>query len=54
MREKNMLRVFENKVLRKIFGSKRDETAGNGEDYITRSLMTYTHQILFGYSNPEE
>ena len=27
MREENGLRVFENKVLRKIFGAKRDEIA---------------------------
>ncbi|KAJ4435405.1 hypothetical protein ANN_18020 [Periplaneta americana] len=28
LREKHMLRVFENKVLRKIFGTKRDEVTG--------------------------
>ena len=28
MREENRLRVFENKVLRKIFGAKKDEIAG--------------------------
>jgi hypothetical protein len=28
LREKHGLRVFENKVLRKIFGSKRDEATG--------------------------
>ena len=28
LREKHRLRVFENKVLRKIFGAKRDETTG--------------------------
>jgi hypothetical protein len=39
--------VFENKVLRRIFGPKRDE--GRGEDYITRSFMICTHhRILFG------
>jgi hypothetical protein len=43
------LRVFENRVLRRIFGPKRDEATGSGEDYITRNLMTCTHhQILFG------
>jgi hypothetical protein len=44
------LRVFKNRVLRRIFGLKRDQaTQGSGEDYITRNLMTCTHhQILFG------
>jgi uncharacterized alkaline shock family protein YloU len=28
MREKHKLRVFENRVLRKIFGHKRDEVTG--------------------------
>jgi hypothetical protein len=27
-------------VLRRIFGLKRDEVKGNGEDYIKRNLMT--------------
>jgi hypothetical protein len=41
--------VFENRVLRRIFGPKRDEVKGNGEDYIKRNLMTCTHhQLLFG------
>jgi hypothetical protein len=31
------LRVFENRVLRRIFGPKRDEVTGNGENYIMRS-----------------
>jgi hypothetical protein len=45
-----MLWVFENRVLRKIFGPKRDEVTGKWrEDYITRSCMIFTpHQILFG------
>jgi hypothetical protein len=30
--------VFENRALRRIFGSKRDEVAGNGENYIMNSL----------------
>jgi hypothetical protein len=28
LREEDMLRVFENRVLRRIFGAKRDEIAG--------------------------
>jgi hypothetical protein len=42
------VRVFKNRVLRKIFGPKRDEVTGDGEDYIMRSFMMCTHQILFG------
>jgi hypothetical protein len=37
LREERRLRVFENIVKRKIFGSKRDEVAGNGESNIMRS-----------------
>jgi len=41
--------VFENRVLRVIYGSKRDEVTGSGENYITRSLLICTaHQMLFG------
>jgi hypothetical protein len=31
------LRVFENRVLRRVFGTKRDEVTGYGESYIMRS-----------------
>jgi len=49
LREKGRLKVFENRVLRTIFGPKRDEVTGSGEDYIMMSLMICTpHQILFG------
>jgi len=30
--------VFENRVLRRVFGPKRDEVTGKGENYIMRSL----------------
>jgi hypothetical protein len=53
--EEQRLRVFENRVLRRIFGPKTDEMTGNGEDYITRNLMACTHhQILLKLSNLEE
>jgi hypothetical protein len=39
-REEHRLRVFENRVLRRIFGPKRKEVAG--EDYIMRSFITCT------------
>jgi hypothetical protein len=46
LREECRLRVFENKVLRRIFGRKRDEVQGSGEDYIKRSFMLCTaHKI---------
>ena len=37
LREERRLRVFENRVLRIVFGPKRDEVTGNGESCITRS-----------------
>jgi hypothetical protein len=37
LKEERRLRVFENWVLRRIFGPKRDEVAGNVENYIMRS-----------------
>jgi hypothetical protein len=47
LREEHGLRVFKNRVLRTIFGPKRDEESG--ENYVMRSLMICTpHQILFG------
>jgi hypothetical protein len=42
LREENSLRVFENRVLRRIFGLKRDEVMGDGENCIMRSFITYT------------
>jgi len=35
--EERKLRVFENRVSRRIFGPRRDEVRGNGGDCITRS-----------------
>ena len=37
VREERKLRVFENMVLRGIFGPRRDEVTGPGGDCITRS-----------------
>ena len=37
VREERELRVFENRVLRRIFGPRRDEVTGNGGDFIKRS-----------------
>ena len=48
-REERRLKVFENRALKRIFGTERDEITGGGENYIMRSLMFCTvHQILFG------
>jgi hypothetical protein len=47
-REEHRLKVFENRVPRRIFGPE-DTVTGIGEDYKMRSLMTCTpHPILFG------
>jgi hypothetical protein len=55
LREGHRLRVFGNRVLRKIFRHKRYELKGSREDYIPRSFMICTpHQILFELSNCEE
>jgi len=49
LREERRLRVFENRVLRRIFGPKRDKITGKWENYIMRSLMICTpHPLLFG------
>jgi hypothetical protein len=49
MSEECRLRVFENRVLRRIFGPKRDKVTWSGENYIMRSLMICNPQpILFG------
>ena len=36
------MRVFENIVLRRIFGPKRYEVTESGENYITKGLMICT------------
>jgi len=49
LREGCRLRVFENRVMRRIFGPKREEVTGDTENYIIRRVMICTHhQILFG------
>jgi hypothetical protein len=37
LKEERRLTVFQNRVLRRIFGPKRDEVTGNGGNYIMRS-----------------
>ena len=49
LREERRLTVSENRVLRRICGLKRDEAAGNGENYIMSTVMICTpHPISFG------
>jgi hypothetical protein len=49
LREAHRLRVFENMVLRRIFGPKRDEVTGEWRRIHNENLMIWTHQrILFG------
>jgi hypothetical protein len=45
--EENMLRVFYNMVLRRVFGSESEEVAG--EDCVMRSFTTFMHlSMLLG------
>jgi len=47
--EERRLRVTESRVLRRIFGTKRDEVTGRGKKPIMRSLMSYTPRpLLYG------
>jgi hypothetical protein len=41
LREEHRLRVFENRVLRRICGPKRDEVMGEWKNCITRSFAKY-------------
>jgi len=48
LREVRRLRVFENRVLRRVFGPKRGGQRGNGEKYIIMSLMIFIRPpVLF-------
>jgi hypothetical protein len=42
VREEHKLRVFENRVVRRIFGPKRDGVTESGENCITRSFIICT------------
>jgi hypothetical protein len=41
------LKVFENRVLRRVFGPKRDEVTGNGENYMRSLVICTPYPILF-------
>jgi hypothetical protein len=49
LREERRLRVFKNRVLRTIFGPKRDEVTGEWRKLHNEELNdVYPHPILFG------
>jgi hypothetical protein len=49
LREERSLRVFENRVLRRIFGPKRDEVTRTWRKLHNEKLNDlYPHPILFG------
>ena len=49
--EERRLRVSENRMLRIIFGLKRDGVTGNGENYIMRSNYFYFSLNIVGVIN---
>jgi hypothetical protein len=52
LREEHRLRVFENRVQRGIFGTKRNEAMGEWRRLHNVELRNFTHpQISFGRSN---
>jgi len=49
LREERRLRVCENRVLRRIFGTRRNEVTGEWRNYVMRNLMICTlHPIFLG------
>jgi hypothetical protein len=49
LRKECRLRVFENRVLRRIFGPKRDEVTGEWRRLHNKEFMLCTpHQVSFG------
>ena len=50
LKNERRLRVFENRVLRRVFGPRGTRLQGNGENYIMRSLVFSTpYPILCGW-----
>jgi hypothetical protein len=55
LREEHRLKVFENRVLRRIFGPKRDELTGEWRKLHNEELHNCTHhQLSLGRSNHGE
>jgi hypothetical protein len=46
LRQINRIRLFEMRVLRRVFGPKREEITGTGENNIMRSLMICTPHYI--------
>jgi hypothetical protein len=47
--------VFENRLIRRIFGRKRDEVTGEWRNYTMRSFIFYIHpQMSLGKSSQGE
>jgi hypothetical protein len=42
-KEENRLRVFENRILRRIFGPKRDEVTGDWREFHSEELHNLYH-----------
>jgi len=52
--EERILKVTENRELRRVFWPRRMKCQGSEENYTLRSLLNSTpHQILFGWWNRE-
>jgi hypothetical protein len=55
LREECRLRVFENRVLRRIFGPKRDEVTGQWRRLNKKEIYAlHSSQISFGGSNQDD
>ena len=56
LREEHRLRVFENKVLRKIFGAKKDEITGEWSKLHNAELnaLYYSPNIILGVLNQDD
>jgi hypothetical protein len=49
LREERRLKVFENRVLRRVIKPKRDEVTGNVENYIMSLMICTPYPILCGW-----
>jgi len=46
LREERRLKVFDNRVFRRIFGPKMGKVTGSAENYVMSLLICTLHQIL--------
>jgi len=55
LREERIVRMFENRVLRKVFGLKRKAVTGDERRlYFESFVICVSHQVSFGRSYQEE